>query len=33
MCGATKTFQMAIIRALKGILTAWEKWIEEVATN
>lgn len=25
---ATLIFQEAIIRALRGLLTAWEKWLE-----
>lgn len=29
MTPATRTLQLALIRSLKGILTAWERWIEE----
>jgi hypothetical protein len=25
---ATKVFHEALIRALRGMLTAWEKWLE-----
>lgn len=29
MTQSTRTFHLALIRSLKGILTAWERWLEE----
>lgn len=29
MTQATKTLHLSIIRCLKGILAAWEKWLDE----
>jgi hypothetical protein len=28
MTGPTRTLHYAIIRALKGVLTAWEEWLK-----
>jgi len=30
---ATIIFQEAVIRAMKGIITAWEKWLESQKTK
>lgn len=32
MNAPTRIFHEAVIRALKGIITAWEKWLESTET-